>query len=161
MARQSATYTSYHCTECDSQSAIRNREGGGKRPLSPAPASQRKSGIQEGRHWKGADSKGTAGRWWKNATFVGTFRTGSRSNAGERGLRSRSVYNEFEKVTEKGRFARHLPDGYPGQCRRDRAGRMGPERAEAGTQTTRAGPRSCTAAARRSPGPLLSADSGA
>ena len=36
---------------------------------------------------------------------------GSRGNAGEKGLRGGSVHNEFEKVTEKGCFGRHLPDG--------------------------------------------------
>ena len=39
----------------------------------------------------------------------GTFRTGSRSNAGEKSLYGGSAYNEFEKVVAKCRFPRHLP----------------------------------------------------
>ena len=37
-----------------------------------------------------------------------------------RGLRGSSAHNETEKVTEKDRFGRHLPDGQPGQDRRKR-----------------------------------------
>ena len=44
---------------------------------------------------------------------------GIRDNDGEKGLRGGSVHNEFEKVTEKSCFGRHLPDGYPGLCRRE------------------------------------------
>ena len=48
-------------------------------------------------------------RWRRKATSVGTFLTGSRSNAGGRGFWGRSAFNEFEKVPEKSRFTRHLP----------------------------------------------------
>ena len=37
-----------------------NREGGGKRPLSPAPASQRKSGIPNGNRKNANGVRGTA-----------------------------------------------------------------------------------------------------
>ena len=36
---------------------------------------------------------------------------GIRDNAGENGLRGGSAPNECEKVTVKGCFGRHLPDG--------------------------------------------------
>ena len=35
---------------------------------------------------------------------------GIRGRAGEGGLWGRAAYNESEKVVEKGRFTRHLPD---------------------------------------------------
>ena len=44
-------------------------------------------------------------------TFACTFRKGFPGRAGERGFWDRSAYNEFEKVVEKGHFARHLLDG--------------------------------------------------
>ena len=53
-----------------------------------------------------------------NGTFACTFRMGFPGMAGEGRFWDRSVYNEFEKVVEKGRFARHLPDGVPGHSRR-------------------------------------------
>ena len=59
-------------------------------------------------------------RWWRKAVSTGTFRMGIRGRAGEGGLWGRAAYNESEKVVEKGRFNRHLPDGDPGQGRRER-----------------------------------------
>ena len=59
-------------------------------------------------------------RWWRKAVSTGTFRMGIRGRAGEGGLWGRAAYNEIQKVVEKGRFNRHLPDGDPGQGRRGR-----------------------------------------
>ena len=60
----------------------------------------------------------------RKAVCPGTFRMGFPGRAGERGLRGRSAYNEFEKVPEKGRLPRHLPDGVSGQGRRERLPRQ-------------------------------------
>ena len=40
--------------------------------------------------------------------------------AGEGRFWDRSAYNEFEKVTGKRHFRLHLPEGVPGQGRRER-----------------------------------------
>ena len=90
---------------------VPKQKGDGQTALSPAPSGWgSRAGLA--RETPGAGRPITnSRRWWRKAVPPGTFRMGFPGRAGERDTWGRSAYNEFEKVVEKGHFARHLLDG--------------------------------------------------
>ena len=55
-------------------------------------------------------------RWWQNAVFPGTCQSTKIRNTCRKALERGRFKRHGEKVTEKDRFTRHLPDGSRGNA---------------------------------------------